>query len=141
MCIRDRALEPELHGQVDLDTVAVFPRPRDRQVARRAGRSLVPFSVDLDGANAGDPTRYPDAEGERDRFRSADDERRLRLFGEARFLTDLDAFFLPVELGGDEQVDEESAAVVEIDAVAVLGVVLHPRPRTAPERVVGLHER
>ena len=59
------------------------------------------------------------------------------LFGIARLLAELQALRLPAQLGGDEQIDvERLVAVMEVDAVAVLRVVLDARAGAAPEGVV-----
>ena len=47
-----------------------------------------------------------------------------------------DAFLLPVQLRGNEQIDEECIILVGIDELSVLAVILHACAHAAPHRLV-----
>ena len=83
------------------------------------------------------PVRHTYAHREADRLVGRNRKSRGIAFREFGLLSDAHAFGSPIHLGGDEQVHEEIAGTVKVDAVSVLGVVLHARARTAPEGIVG----
>ena len=71
-----------------------------------------------------------------DRLLAGEGQPRGVAFGVLRLLAQGEAGLLPRQLRGDEQVDVQGLrCVMEVDTIAVLGVVLHARPHAAPERV------
>src|SRR5581483_7046649 len=83
------------------------------------------------------PRRVANPEGQFKWLGRFDRQSRRVLFGEPGLLADGEALLLPVQLRGDEEVDVEGLIGAEVDRVAVLRMVLHPRADAAPERSVG----
>ena len=59
------------------------------------------------------------------------------LFGEFSFQAKREIPLLPIELRGDEEVNEEGIIAMEIDELSIASVVLHSRSHTAPEGLKG----
>src|SRR5690242_10944170 len=75
----------------------------------------------------------PDPNNHFHRIPYGDSQPARPLLGKLRHLPDFKPALLPINFRRDEQIDKETVAVVEINAVAVFGVILHSRPHAAPE--------
>src|SRR5207244_5237620 len=119
--------------QAEVHAVTVLPGAVQGQVARGAGEDRQSGTIQLHRAPTRRPVGNPDAQRQLDGSLRVDHKGRSLLLREIRFLTKLDTFFRPAQFRSDEEIDEDSALVVEVDRVGELRELLGARSRAAPE--------
>src|SRR5271156_5144413 len=125
----------KLHGKRQLDSVSVMPCPFEGEVARRTREDRQQLSVDAHGAARSGPVRNAELKREFCGFCGLNCQPGSLLFRERCFLTKSNSLPLPVELRRDEEVDINTAGVMEIDRVSEFCELLRSRPSAAPERL------
>src|SRR5262249_28129981 len=115
---------------------ASLPAAIERQIAARRRGRVEELSVEAHGRRPVKPCRDAETNRQRGSRRRGHGEDCARRHREAGLLTERKAFFLPVEFGGDEEVDVYAIGIAPVDAVVELGILLDAGAGAAPERLV-----